>query len=67
MGQKAGVTDLVVMLNKGITLFIELKTDTGKLSEDQKLFGSELTKRGHIAYVCRSLDEFIEIVDKHTI
>lgn len=66
MGQKPGVTDTVIMLNNGVTLFIELKTKTGRLSEEQKKFGSELVKRGHHAYVCRSLDDFIEIIEKHT-
>lgn len=66
MGQKPGVTDLVVMLDKGLTIFVELKTKTGRLSEDQKKFGSELTRRGHYGYVCRSLDEFIKIIESHT-
>lgn len=66
MGQLKGVTDLIVLLQDGITLYIELKTKTGKLSEDQKKFGSEATKRGHFAYVARSLDDFIEIIEKHT-
>lgn len=65
MGQMAGVTDLVVMLEGGVTLFVELKTKTGRLSEDQKNFGTELIKRGHFAYVCRSLDDFIEVIEQH--
>lgn len=66
MGQKKGVTDLIVLLDGGITLFIELKTATGKQSEDQKTFGSDLTKRGHIGYICRSMDDFIQIIANHT-
>ncbi len=63
MGQLKGVTDLVVVLQGGKTVFIELKNAKGKLSADQEWFGSELAKRDHRGYVCRSLDAFIEILE----
>lgn len=67
MGQKKGVTDLVILLNRGKTVYVELKSKTGSLSPEQKVFGSEATKRGHIVYVARSLEDFIKIIEKESV
>lgn len=66
MGQRAGTTDLVVALHGGKTIYIELKIQNGKLSEDQVTFAEDLAKRGHDAFICRSLDDFIEIIENFT-
>lgn len=60
---KAGVSDYVFIGNGG-GLCCELKTDTGRQSDDQEDFESEC-KRQDVRYViCRSLDDVLrELVD----
>ena len=53
-----GFPDLTVILPDGEVLFIELKTDTGKLSRMQEYIHQQLTKQKANVYVCRSLEEF---------
>lgn len=65
MGSLTGTSDLIVIL-EGKVVFVELKSATGKATKEQLKFGSEVIKRGHAAYLCRSLNEFIEIINKET-
>ena len=53
-----GLPDLIC-LRKGRYLAVELKTDTGKLSAKQKLWRVSIGTE-----VCRSFEEFRELVDK---
>lgn len=46
-------------------LFIEMKTDDGKLSEDQRKWLTLLTKEGYLCRVCRSVDAAVEITNKY--
>ncbi len=62
IGLMPGVSDLVLVL-PGKTVFIELKTVKGKMSEEQKVFMSRITKLDHSGYICRSLDDFIEVLE----
>lgn len=50
MGMTAGNPDLTWMLENGKVVFTELKTLTGRLSDVQTDFHSELKKRGHDVY-----------------
>ena len=59
-GTRAGFPDLIIM-TKGHTFFIEMKSDSGKLSESQMEIGIMLTKFGHPYYVCNSLNMFMDI------
>lgn len=59
MGVVPGVSDMVYL--KG-PVFIEMKSDTGKQSPDQKRF-QELTEAlGYRYVICRSFEEFKEII-----
>jgi len=58
-----GVSDTIVLLPNGVTLFVEFKTDKGYQSDDQKEFQSRLDNIGHKYYVCRSLESFQEIIE----
>lgn len=76
MGYNNGQPDLVVMLDKGRTLFIELKRpDTkklnpktgnmnkvagGKQSDDQKAFQVRAVKLGHTYILTDNLDDLID-------
>lgn len=42
MGMKAGVPDIIVIMHGGKSIFIELKTATGRLSPAQKEFHTKL-------------------------
>ena len=60
-GVLKGVSDLVVVLHQKV-VFVELKTEKGVQSKFQKLFERRINKTGHEYYICRSLDEFKEII-----
>lgn len=61
-GALPGVSDLILVLpNK--TVFIEMKTKKGKQSEHQKEFECKIDQLGGYYFVCRSLDDFIELLN----
>lgn len=64
MGTRAGFPDLIFLKsnNKFNFLAIELKTKTGRQSENQKAYQKEFESIGAKYVVVRSLDEFIEVV-----
>lgn len=63
-GVRAGVSDLSVpVARKGFHgLYIELKTETGKLSDSQKEFLEFVKSEGYKIAVCRSAREAAEIL-----
>ena len=62
MGVKAGYPDLVINRSSGIwTGFaVELKSDTGRVSQDQQDWLEMFLDEGYLVVVIRSLDVFIE-------
>jgi hypothetical protein len=54
MGLKSGVSDLVVLF-KGQVLFLELKIENGKQSNNQKSFEAEVKNLGFEYVICRSV------------
>jgi hypothetical protein len=56
----AGLPDIAGILDDGRPLFVEVKTETGKLSEDQAKFLFEAHKRKALCCVARSLNQFEE-------
>ena len=62
-----GVSDTIVALPNGITLYVEFKTPTGSQSVDQKEFQSILDNIGHHYYICRSVEFFKEIINSHLV
>ena len=62
-GVLAGVSDLIVV-GDGRILFVEMKTQRGKQSPTQKDFQKRVESLGHKYVVCRSLDSFIEEINK---
>lgn len=63
-GVLAGVPDLMIAEPRGYWagLFIEMKTEKGKLSAEQKNMMQTLIKKGYYFAVCRSFDEFRQTV-----
>ena len=65
-GMVAGVADLLLLTpNKEYgSLAIEMKTQTGRLSESQKDWREEFEKAGNKYVVCRTFEQFMcEVVD----
>lgn len=50
-GAMKGWPDLCVLLPMGRTLWIELKMNNGRVSEDQKALSEEMSRLGHINHV----------------
>lgn len=62
-GRTPGETDLVVAADQGCVIFAELKTRTGKMSNDQLGVEAWLKRLGHWHIVARSAAEFEEKVE----
>jgi hypothetical protein len=62
-GVIAGVPDLVFVWN-GKTHYIEVKTEKGRLSEQQKALHQKWAEQGVIVNVVRSSEEIISIVSE---
>ena len=62
MGVKPGVPDLCLPVARGNAhgLYIEMKTKTGKLSDTQRWWQSELTEQGYISAVCYGWDQAVK-------
>jgi len=64
-GMKAGVADITLMINGGITIYLEIKTEKGKQSKSQKEFEEICKKRGFPYYVVRSIEDVKLILKKY--
>lgn len=64
MGTKPGIPDFVLPRARGSWrgLAIELKSDTGRLKEEQKFWLRGLEAEGYLTSVCRSLEAFEALV-----
>lgn len=56
MGQYPGFSDLLV-LSQGRVLFLEVKTDTGRMSAAQREFSANVARQGHGFAIVRSVDD----------
>lgn len=61
LGMMKGVSDLVCVLPNQI-LFIEMKSDKGRQSPDQKVFQKKIENLGFKYYICRSLEDFQSVI-----
>lgn len=64
MGVIPGVSDLVYLRPGGKPLFIELKTEKGTQSPDQKKWQTAAEAAGYEYVICRSLADFFCISQK---
>lgn len=65
-GVLAGVADLVIMLPKGKSLYIEMKVKGNRQTENQKVFQDKAITLGHLYTVCYSFEEFKEVIERET-
>jgi hypothetical protein len=61
-----GWPDLTAIFPTGETVFVELKTKTGRLSESQKAIHSRIQQQGAIVYVVRTIEEAQTLIATHT-
>jgi hypothetical protein len=63
-GAVSGMPDLIICIPSGVyhALFVEMKTEKGKLSENQKIVHQVLSDSGYCVKVCRSFDDFVKTV-----
>lgn len=66
-GVVAGVSDLILLLPRKDhhALCIEMKTEKGRQSDNQKEFEDAVVEQGYKYIVCRSFDEFMEEIDNY--
>jgi len=60
-GTLKGVSDIIALKN-GAILFLEIKTKTGKLSDNQKQFLKDVKKHGAIGLVARSISDVEKVL-----
>lgn len=61
MGYEKGSADLVV-LTPDDTFFVEFKSEKGRQTPEQKTMQEWCRQTGRKYFVCRSIDEFIELI-----
>lgn len=61
-GLLSGVSDLIIV-HPDKTFFIELKTEKGIQSENQKEFEARVKNLNHEYYLIRSLEEFKQLIN----
>lgn len=65
LGTVPGAPDLALWFPPGRALCLEIKTDSGRVSESQYFFHARLKWCGVPIEVCRSLDDVIEACRRH--
>lgn len=63
-GLLPGFADLVVVLDRGAVVWVELKTAKGRQSPAQRSFQRAVELLGHTYLLCRGFDEFRAAVSK---
>lgn len=65
MGVKRGVPDLMLPVARGRYhgLYIEMKTETGRSTEDQKWWGEELRGQGYMHEVCHGWESATRVLE----
>jgi hypothetical protein len=67
LGVKSGVPDLHLPASRGgyHGLYIEMKADKGKVSENQSWWIEELEAQGYKCAVCRGYEEAIKVLEDY--
>jgi hypothetical protein len=64
-GMVAGVSDLAFIRKDGKMIFIEMKTETGRVSDEQKWWQSVVTGCEAEYHIIRTFEAFQELIKKH--
>jgi len=65
MGVKRGVPDLCLPVARGAYhgLFIEMKTESGTATSDQKWWGDQLKEQGYMWAVCKGWESAVKLLE----
>ena len=65
MGVKRGVPDLCMPVARGAYhgLFIEMKTESGTATSDQKWWGDQLKAQGYMWAVCKGWESAVKLLE----
>lgn len=61
---KNGVSDIICMMKDGFVLFLEVKTQKGRQTEDQKKFEQNCDSMNQFYRVVRSIEETIKAINE---
>ena len=61
LGMLSGVSDIIIILPNNV-LFIEMKSEKGYQRIEQKTFQAKIENLNQKYYICRSFEEFKEII-----
>lgn len=66
-GLRAGFPDLCLPIPKGGygALYIEMKSQTGKPTKEQREWVQRLRDLGNCAYICKGADSAIALIDRY--
>ncbi len=64
-GVKPGVPDICLPVSRGLFhgLYIELKSETGRTSDNQEFWLEELAKQGYSTHVCYGWEEAAGVIE----
>lgn len=63
MGTYEGIADMCFMCDKGVTVWIEWKTEDGVQSKAQKSWEVLITELGHNYVIVRNESQFLDVID----
>lgn len=63
-GVVSGVPDLIVALPNGKTVWLEVKSHRGRVSDNQKIVQAHLSSLGHCVAVVKTVDEAFAVVSE---
>ena len=63
-GVTAGIPDLTIVA-PNLVIWVEMKTEKGKATENQRSMMQRIAGYGHPVHICRSLDDFSSICKLH--
>ena len=66
-GVKRGVPDLCLPVARGAYhgLYIEMKTESGRATADQKWWGEQLTRQGYCWFVCHGWENAVQTIEAY--
>ena len=66
-GVKRGVPDLCLPVSRGAYhgLYIEMKTESGRATADQKWWGEQLTRQGYCWFVCHGWENAVQTIEAY--
>lgn len=62
---KKGVSDILGILDDGTFLALEVKSKNGKATHEQKMFLDNITRRGGVASIVRSVEDVARLLRGH--